>query len=123
MQWLETSGKSSLDSMSDYAKMLSDGESIALAYKDQAFLIPKFAITNFMVSYDVDNPYRVGGTLMYASKQVNVCMALESRGPVTCTYASSVKDLFVNAAKLSVDDLLKLVYQKMQDRESPEQTL
>lgn len=85
-------------------KILSDGNRILLNYYEgQSFILSDHSVTGLQVT----NDYTLGRYME---------LSIISRGPIINVPFSQAAPLFLSADKLPIDELLKIVYQKMEDR-------
>jgi len=86
--------------------LVSDGKTLAMRWNHSSFIFSGFDVIHMECQ---DYPARV------------VNLHLISRGPVKVGPASALDNLFLNANDLSVDELLKLAYQKIDARAEAEE--
>jgi hypothetical protein len=107
MQFTEHAGLSTLASINDQdyeRRMLSDGNQILLNYYGgQAYLLRDHVVTGMSMTTGQDNARYMEFTI-------------RSYGPVTSVPFSKAAAHFQSAHKLDVDELLKIVYNKMEER-------
>jgi hypothetical protein len=118
-------GKSALNANNDRGVYLvSDGKTLAMQWDQHSFLMSGFAITALNVESITQNVNFWGET---DSRRIEtgkvVHLQLSSVGPVKVGPASALDNLFLNANDLSVDELLKLAYQKINARAEAEDNI
>ena len=105
--------------------LVSDGKQLALRWGERSFLLSSFVVAELSVETGLGHhdwvmsdtgsahPHPVG-------KQLSI--HLKSAGSVKTAGRHALDDVFLNAAELSVDELLKLAYQKIDKRAEQEDT-
>jgi hypothetical protein len=101
--------------------LLSDGRTLAMRWEDRAFIMSGFSVTN-MTDYTEHMDVSFIGDLSprHVPKSRHIEVSLTSCGPVKVVPASQLDTLFLNANDLSVDELLKLAYKKIDKRSTEE---
>ena len=105
--------------------LVSDGKQLALRWGEKSFLLSSFVVAELSVETGLTDYSSmldpVGFSHQYLrSKQLSI--HLESAGSVKTAGRHALDDVFLNAAELSVDELLKLAYQKIDKRAEQEDT-
>ncbi len=105
--------------------LVSDGKQLALRWGEKSFLLSSFVVAELSVKTGLTDYSSmldpVGFSHQYLrSKQLSI--HLESTGSVKTAGRHALDDVFLNAAELSVDELLKLAYQKIDKRAEQEDT-
>lgn len=85
--------------------LISDGRRLALGFNGHFHVVEGFRLKDLTVTQQID------GITEYEFRLV-------AAGGIRQHTLSDVRGIFQNAADLSVDDLLKLVYQRMDERPS-----
>lgn len=88
--------------------LVSDGKQLALRWGERSFLLSSFVVAELSVETGL------------VGKQLSI--HLKSAGSVKTAGRHALDDVFLNAAELSVDELLKLAYQKIDKRAEQEDT-
>lgn len=89
--------------------LISDGHTMALFFGNSYIVLPGFSLSALSMSEDI-HPGSICSTTIEFS--------VNCRQPLRTYNAAEVQDIFLNANNLSVDELLKLVYQRMEQRPS-----
>ncbi len=105
--------------------LVSDGKQLALRWGEKSFLLSSFVVAELSVKTGLTDYSSmldpVGFSHQYLrSKQLSI--HLKSTGSVKTADRHALDDVFLNAAELSVDELLKLAYQKIDKRAEQEDT-
>ena len=103
--------------------LVSDGKTLAMRWNDHSFLMNGFAITELRVEYITQEVSLGGRYISPMPTGQRVRIQLSSVGPVKVGPASALDNLFLNANDLSVEELLKLAYQKIDARAEAEENL
>ena len=113
-------GRHSLDCINNHGvDLVSDGKTLAMRWGDHSFLMNRFAISELRVEERIE-ALPPGGHYKGVPTGKTVHIQLSSVGPVKVGPASVLDNLFLNANDLSVDELLRLVYQKIDARAEAE---
>lgn len=99
--------------------LISDGKILAMRWDTYAYVMSGFAVTN-MTHYSERQPWSMGNDIHSFVTGQHIEVSLTSCGPVKTIPASQLDNLFLNANDLSVDELLKLAYQKIDKRAAEE---
>jgi hypothetical protein len=102
--------------------LVSDGKTLAMRWDHHSFLMNGFAVTELKVEERVQES-SLGRHYNRAPTGRIVHLHLSSVGPVKVGPASALNNLFLNADDLSVDELLKLAYQKIDSRAEAEDNI
>jgi hypothetical protein len=105
--------------------LVSDGKQLALRWGEKSFLLSSFVVAELSVETGLTDYSSmldpVGFSHQYLrSEQLSI--HLKSAGSVKTAGRHALDDIFLNAAELSVDELLKLAYQKIDKRAEQEDT-
>lgn len=101
--------------------LVSDGKTLAMRWDHQSFVMERFAITELRSESTMQDFNIVGDPFPIRKKTgERVHIQLSSVGPVKVGPAHALDNLFLNANELSVDELLKLAYQKIDARAEAE---
>lgn len=107
------------DNNAEGINLISDGKILAMRWNDQAFVMPRFEVTN-MTHYQERMPWSMGGLTQDVVTGQRIEVSFTSRGKVKMMPASQLDTLFLNANDLSVDELLQLAYRKIDKRAEEE---
>ena len=105
--------------------LVSDGKQLALRWGERSFLLSSFVVAELSVEtglgdYDYIMSHTGRAYPHPVGKQLSI--HLKSAGSVKTAGRHALDDVFLNAAELSVDELLKLAYQKIDKRAEQEDT-
>jgi hypothetical protein len=99
--------------------LISDGTILAMRWDQHAFVMSGFEVTN-MTHHTSSREFSLGNYPTNVVTGQHIEVSLTSRGPVKMMPASQLDTLFLNANALSVDELLKLAYRKIDKRAEEE---
>lgn len=105
MQYTYHAGEATLREVNYRHKLYADGDRLAIDSYGFTYLLEGFAIT----ALEMTNDIRGGGAYLE--------LTIRSRGPVKSLHSTEIAPLFVNANELSVDELLKIIYERMEQRQ------
>lgn len=104
----------------DFGFLLADGKRLAVGWPSSGVLVAQnYYVTS--VSLDLPVSYDTLAQHSFASfhDQPTLSISIEARGPFLQTTLEEGAKLFKNADVMSVNELLDLAYQKMQNRNEP----
>lgn len=105
--------------------LVSDGKQLALRWGERSFLLSSFVVTELSVETGLsrcDPVWDNGRYYLQSAVGKQLSIHLKSAGSVKTADRHALDDVFLNAAELSVDELLKLAYQKIDKRAEQEDT-
>ncbi len=105
--------------------LVSDGKQLALRWGEKSFLLSSFVVAELSVETGLTNYGSIldpGGFSHQYLRSKQLSIHLKSTGSVKTADRHALDDVFLNAAELSVDELLKLAYQKIDKRAEQEDT-
>lgn len=102
--------------------LVSDGKTLAMQWDGHSFFMGGFSVTSMQIEHTTqsDSGARSGYYTRRGETGRIVHIELSSVGPVQIGPASAFDNIFRNANDLSVDELLKLAYQKIDARAEEE---
>jgi hypothetical protein len=107
-------GGASLNEMNDGMQLFADGEKLALVSDYETYLFNAFRVTSFSLT-DESHVF-CDGIFPYSQSVASgryIEFTVRSVGKPTICTDSSVRKRFLNANKMSVEDLLALAYSKI----------
>jgi hypothetical protein len=102
--------------------LVSDGKTLAMRWDQSSFILSAFDISHLEYQESPGDFYTMGGSTRQVATKQEIHLHLVSRGPIKVGPASALDNLFLNANDLSVDELLKLAYQKIDARAEAEES-
>lgn len=109
-------GGETLRQMNRKFRMFTDGKRLALVNDYDAYLLEAYAITEFVIESDYHD-YSFGSEMLCLHASHRVRFAVQSQGRFKHCSSDAVRDMFLSANDMSVDDLLALAYQKLNQEE------
>lgn len=103
LEYTQHYGTVSLEEVTLNNRLIADGENMAIQCQGVGYLIRGFAITELSMTSD-------------RLHTMQLCFTVKSMGRIEAISPRRVEELFVNANKLSVNDLLKFVNQRLDER-------
>lgn len=100
-------------------RLFADGQSLAITNRAFTYIMPGYSVESVQVTHGeveitgVHDQYR-----RFQRDGSYMDIHLRSRGPLKSCSAHEVETIFKNANDLSVDDLLKLINARMEERAS-----
>jgi hypothetical protein len=119
MKFTHHYGGSSLDEVNWNNRLFADGQSLAITNGAFTYIMPGYSVQSVQVTREDIGVTLIGDSNRRSQRGSSYMdIHLRSRGPLKACSAYEVEAIFKNANDLSVDDLLKLIYERMEQRDS-----
>jgi len=104
----------------DFGFLLADGKRLAVGWPSSGVLVAQnYDVTSVSLDLPVSYSFPHSSRVFFCESQPTLSITIESKGPFLQTTLEEGAKLLKNADAMSVNELLDLAYQKMQNRNEP----
>jgi hypothetical protein len=119
MRFTQHYGTASLRQVNFENRLFADGQSLAITKGAFTYIMPGYSVESVQVTHGEVDVTPVGSQLRRFERGGSYMdIHLRSVGPLKSCSAHEVETIFKNANDLTVDDLLKLINARMEERAS-----